>query len=141
MRFPTFEEIVKINLRHLEEAQQKRVGTTNLRYEGSLKWVLEAIRYPLFGFDAYPSLVDKVALLAYVIITRHVFWDGNKRTGMSALEAFLRVNGYRLAATDDEMVEISRRLAGEYPDNVCSYGELVNWVRSKLLLRGTSTMQ
>ena len=87
LKFPSFEDIVKTNRYHLKAAGQ------------------------LFGVDHYPGLVDKAAKLAWTIISGHVFWDGNKRTGMSVLHAFLRVNGYRLTTTNDEVVQIALRIA------------------------------
>lgn len=41
--------------------------------------------------------------------------DGNKRTAVRTVYAFLRINGRDLVATSDEIVEITRDVAaGEY---------------------------
>jgi len=101
---------------------------------GSLEWVLEAIQYPLFGADRYPTLVEKAAMLAWIIIRDHVFYDGCKRTGMSALESIIEWNGCQLNATIDEVVEVALRIAGglaeDYP-----FEEFVHWVRDRLRAR------
>ncbi|MFN0064461.1 MAG: type II toxin-antitoxin system death-on-curing family toxin [Myxococcaceae bacterium] len=40
------------------------------------------------------------------LVKNHPFVDGNKRTGLASALAFLGLNGFRLAATEDEVVEI-----------------------------------
>jgi len=103
---------------------------------GSLEWVLEAIQYPLFGVARYPTLVEKAAILAWTIIDGHVFWDGNKRTGMSALETLLILNGYQLNATDDEIEKIALQIADAAASGY-SFEEFVRWLRSKIALRSS----
>lgn len=133
MKFPTRRNIVELNRHHLRNAGEEFLEPENLQNPGSLEWVLDAIQYPLFGIDHYPTLAEKSALLAWTIINGHVFYDGNKRTGMSALEALLLLNGYQLDATDEEIEEVALRVAdksrGEYP-----YTDLVRWLRSKIRL-------
>ena len=50
----------------------------------------------MFGAPLYPAISDKAALYCYNIICNHIFTDGNKRTGLEAALAFLKLNGYRL---------------------------------------------
>jgi len=133
LNFPTFEDIVKTNLLHLELAGQRWVGVDNLKDRGSLEWVLEVIQYPLFGVDRYPTLAEKAAILAWKIIAGHVFWDGNKRTGMSILHGFLRRNGYRLDISQDEVVEIACRIAGKCSGETWAYEDFAQWVRDKMV--------
>ena len=134
LRFPTLEDIVKINRRHLDTSGEEYFEPDNLRDTGGLEWVLEAIQYPLFGVDHYPSLVEKAAKLTWTIIGGHVFWNGNKRTGMSVLHAFLRVNGYRLNTTNDEVVQIALRIAQANTEESYTYEEFVQWVRDRLVI-------
>lgn len=132
MIFPTREDIISLNRRHIQKAKNFYVEPDNLRQPGSLEWVLEAIQYPLFDVDNYPTIVEKAAILAWIIIDGHVFHDGNKRTGMSALDIFIRQNGYRLDATNDEIIEIALLIAGQNPQRNYAFDELVQWVRDKL---------
>ncbi len=136
MRFPTRADIVRLNRRHLDNAGEEFIGLDNLINEDSLEWVLEAIQHPLFGVDRYPTLTEKAARLALTIIRGHVFFDGNKRTGMSALEALLRMHGYRLAAGKEEMKEVALRVAGA--QGSYTFDELVEWIRSRIQLRADS---
>lgn len=79
-------------------------------------------------------MVEKSAILAWTIIASHVFWDGNKRTGMSALETLLILNGYQLNVTDEEIEETAVRVADAIISDY-SYEEFVRWLRSKISLR------
>ena len=76
-------------------------------------------------------------MLAWVIIRNHVFHDGCKRTGMSALDAFVRLNGFELGASDDEIVEAALQVAGGEADTTIAFEEFVQWVRDKLVFAGT----
>jgi death-on-curing protein len=135
LRFPTLEDIVKLNRRHIEQGEGMYVGVDNLKEQGSLECVLDAIQYTLFDVDRYPDLVEKAARLTWIIISGHVFWDGNKRTGMSVLYIFLRLNDYQLDVTNDETVGIACRVADRDSEEHCSYEEFVQWVRDRIIPR------
>lgn len=53
----------------------------------------------MFGAPLYPTIADKAGLYCYNIICNHIFTDGNKRTGLEAALAFLKLNGMRLTKT------------------------------------------
>jgi len=93
--------------------------------------VLEAIQHPLFGSQRYPTLAEKAALLAWIIIDGHVFFDGCKRTGMAALEMVLWRNGYELQASGDQIIEIALRIARR-AEEPFSLDELIAWVRASI---------
>lgn len=132
MIFPAREDIIKLNRRHIEKSENFYVAPDNVRNPDSLEWVLEAIQYPLFDVDKYPTIAEKAALLAWIIIDGHVFYDGNKRTGMSILDIFLRQNGYRLIASNDEIVDIALRIAGKNTEKNYTLDEFIQWVKGRL---------
>ena len=80
-------------------------------------------------WDAYGQGTDIpafAAIYAIAIVRNHPFIDGNKRTGLVALELFLNDNGYTLTADDAQCVtEILALAAGERTDD-----EMIAWVRS-----------
>jgi len=131
--FPSRMDIVRLNRRHIETAGGEYFPLENLINPGSLEWVLDAIQYPLFGVDHYPTIAEKAAILAWTIIDGHVFYDGCKRTGMSALDGFLRWNGYRLDATNDEIVEVACSIAKGNTNEGFPYDQFVRWVRDRLV--------
>lgn len=51
--------------------------------------------------ELFPDLTSKVAALIQAIALYHPFIDGNKRTSLVAADVCLRLNGYRLANSDD----------------------------------------
>lgn len=90
--------------------------------------MLDAIRGPIYGHDAYPTLEHKAAALADTIIRRHVFTDGNKRTGTEVLFQMLELNGRTLLAPDDEIVATVEGLAAGEMD----FDGLLEWVRRRI---------
>ncbi len=133
INFPTREDIVKLNRYHIASTGGMHDGGDNLRNPESLEWVLDAIQHPLFGVNQYPTIADKAARLTWVISAGHIFHDGNKRTGTSALMIFLQTNGYRLDVSNDEIIDVMVQISS--PDKeVFSYEKYVEWIRSKIVL-------
>lgn len=72
---------------------------------GLLEAALARPKTTVFGEDAYQSLELKAASMVHSIIKNHPMVDGNKRTSWFALQAFLALNGFSVAATTDESFE------------------------------------
>lgn len=107
MKHFTVEEI--LFLHHM--LIKKTGGAPGIRDLGLLQ---SAAARPLAGFartEAYQSVFDKAAVLAYSIISNHPFIDGNKRTGIAAAALFLRKNDLVLKTTQDEMIEFTLKIA------------------------------
>ncbi|MHB1405549.1 MAG: Fic family protein [Desulfitobacteriaceae bacterium] len=51
--------------------------------ENKIKSVLDQ-QNPHFGYDKYPTVFDKAAMLWYFLTKNHCFMDGNKRVGFYA---------------------------------------------------------
>src|SRR5437868_5846064 len=58
-----------------------------------------------------PPCPTRPAALAFFLVMNHPFVDGNKRTGLVALETFVELNGWTLTADDDTLVNVWTRLA------------------------------
>jgi death-on-curing protein len=72
-----------------------------------------------------PDAARLAASYAFGIAKNHPFVDGNKRTALVALEAFLTLNGFSLEASDADCVIAILRLAeGDLDENA-----LADWVR------------
>jgi len=67
------------------------------------------------------------AAYAFGIARDHAFVDGNKRTSAVVTEAFLRLNGLSLTATDIEMVQTWSDLGA----GLVTEPELIDWLRRK----------
>lgn len=130
LKFPTVGDIIKHNRIHIQKTKGIYLGEDNLRTPGSLKWVVDAIQYPLFGVDSYPTIEEKAAQLAWVIIDGHVFHDGNKRTGISSMLTFLYMNSYTVQASHDELIEIALKIANRQK-NMYQIDMLVDWLTER----------
>jgi death on curing protein len=75
-----------------------------------------------------PDAASLAASYAFGIARNHPFIDGNKRTALVVSETFLRINGFRLDATNAELVVRFMALAaGELSEE-----ELGVWFRERL---------
>jgi death on curing protein len=90
-----------------------------------------ALASPRAGFgeqDAYPTLIEKAAVLVEHLARNHPLPDGNKRCAFLAVVSFLAANGKPIGdadpSTDVPMVE--RIAAGEATPN-----EIIGWLEER----------
>ena len=99
-------------------------GEDSVRDMGLLESALAACDATFDGKGLFPTKEEKAARLCTGLVSNHAFVDGNKRIGVYVMLTFLEVNGIRLNATDEELVEIGLSLAqGEM-----KYEELLSWI-------------
>ncbi|MGQ0576015.1 MAG: type II toxin-antitoxin system death-on-curing family toxin [Pseudonocardia sp.] len=60
----------------------------------------------VFGEDAYPPLHLKAAALLHSLTCNHPLVDGNERLAWLATYVFLDLNGHRVVASQDDVVEL-----------------------------------
>jgi death-on-curing protein len=72
-------------------------------------------------------LAELAAAYLYGLAKNHGYIDGNKRIAFSAAVAFLRSNGIRLAAGDDEAYE---RVVGLVEDRYSEH-DIAEWILSR----------
>ena len=77
------------------------------------------------GVELYPSLQEKAAAVACGLIRNHGFLDGNKRIGTAVLLLILRKNNIRLQYTQQELIDITLRIACSKADTP----ELLLWIQ------------
>jgi death-on-curing protein len=108
--YPSIDQIVDVNRQMIELAGGSFLPPDNLRNRNSLAYILVAIAYPIGGEFLFPTLKEKAAALAHQVITRHVFVDGNKRTGIHIAWEFLKSNGIDIYL-DETVIDIAVALA------------------------------
>jgi death-on-curing protein len=129
MRYLTLEEVLELHRMALGQSG----GAPGVRDLGALESAVAQPRMAFGGRDLYPTIVEKAAALAFSLIQNHPFVDGNKRVGHAAMETFLVLNGYELAAAIDEQESLVLAVAaGEMKRE-----ELTAWVRAHAVPRGT----
>lgn len=99
-------------------------GSRGLRDKGLLQSALAAPFQSFEGLDAFPSLQQKAARLAYGLVKNHPFVDGNKRIGAHAMLVFLTLNGIEL---DYEQKELSALILAVAADEI-GYEEILQWL-------------
>ncbi|MDF5718573.1 MAG: type II toxin-antitoxin system death-on-curing family toxin [Rhizonema sp. NSF051] len=81
-------------------------GSLGLRDRGLLESALYQPQATCFGEFLHPKISEQAAAYLYHIAKNHAFIDGNKRTALGVTEAFLRMNGYNLTLSDDELYKL-----------------------------------
>jgi death on curing protein len=126
VNIPTVAQVVRWNRLLIDKYTGSFVEPDNLLFPDSLSWVLEAVEYPVFGCHPYSTIYQKAAIIAWIIITGHVFHDGNKRTGLFAAGQILQANGHTLTASQDEIVNVALEIATHGESNM-TFELLADW--------------
>lgn len=87
------------------------LGVGPVRDLGLLDSACHRPRSRFMGQEAYPTLSAKAAALMHSLALNHALLDGNKRLALLGTVVFLRINGYRLALTDDEAFDLTLAVA------------------------------
>lgn len=124
MRYVTLGEILALHTRIISQSGG-RPGIRN--FEGIASAVAQP-RISVGGEDAYPTLVEKAAALAYALSQNHGFIDGNKRIAHAGMETFLILNGLEInASVDDQEAFMLSLAAGEITRD-----QVTSWLRESV---------
>lgn len=74
--------------------------------------------------EAYPTVEQRAARLAYAITQNHPFMDGNKRIGMLVMLMTLRLNHVQIRYTQSELIQLGLSVA----DNSFRYEDILAWI-------------
>ena len=103
-------------------------GTVGIREESLLESALEMPFQTFLGEELYPTMLEKAARLGYGLVANHPFIDGNKRIGVFSMLVFLDVNEINIEFTDEELVDLTLKLA----DGTYKYDELLTILKIKV---------
>jgi len=120
MNYLTVEQVLFLHARLIEETG----GSHGVRDVSLLESAVARPRATFGGEDLYPDLFSKAAALMDSLIRNHPFVDGNKRTGIAAAALFLRQNGHRLTATNQELEAFTLHVAESRP----GIAEIATWL-------------
>jgi len=81
-------------------------GALGVRDRGLLESALAMPAATFAGDYLHPSLPEQAAAYLFHLVKNHPFVDGNQRLGLACSLVFLRLNGIRVRATDDDLVDI-----------------------------------
>jgi death-on-curing protein len=122
VKYLTAEQILFLHARLVAETG----GAHGVR---DLNMLLSAIGRPQASFDSqdlYTPLFMKAAALLNSLIRNHPFVDGNKGVGIAAAALLLRINGYRLNATNDELESFTLEVAQSHH----TLDEIAEWFQA-----------
>lgn len=111
IEYLTKRDILAINRRMIETVGGNFLPPDNLLKPSALDYLVEAVAAEMFGNPLYPNIWDKAGVYCFNIIANHIFQDGNKRTGLETALLFLELNGYKVNATDDELIAFATDVA------------------------------
>ena len=130
MKYLDLGDLKEIHGRHLSSEGTDAGLAGVLHNANSLGYLLDVVRIGEREGDPYPTLAEKAAVYAFNIITRHVFVDGNKRTGMTAMFLFLNLNSADLTGiTNREIVNVALSIA----ENKMAFQDFVNWINDRII--------
>lgn len=127
MRYLRLREVLALHQRIVAQSG----GAPGVRDVPALESAVAQPRSTFGGSELYPSLEEKGAALAFALIQNHPFFDGNKRIGHAALEAFLMLNGHELNA---DVAESEAMILGVAASER-SRDELLEWIRERVVSR------
>lgn len=129
IRYLTLEEVLELHRLVLEQSG----GSAGVLDFSGLESALVQPQMTFASQQLYPSLAEKAAALGFSLVCNHPFLDGNKRVGHAAMETFLILNGWELAAGVDEQEQVFLQLAAGSLERE----EFTSWVQSHLQQRPT----
>jgi death-on-curing protein len=89
-----------------------RSGPTRIQFmSANIESALGRPFHSADGQDVYPTIIEKAAALFHSLIANHPFHNGNKRTAVLSMDAFLMGNGYSSALDNDHMYELAQDTA------------------------------
>ena len=103
-------------------------GALGIRDQGLLESALAMPAATFAGEFLHTSLPEQAAAYLFHLVKKHPFVDGIKRGGLACSLAFLRLNGIRVRATDDDLVDIVVGVA----EGRCSKADVAVFFRERL---------
>jgi len=104
---------------------QQTGGSQGLRDLNRLDSAVAVQTQVVFGQEIFPDLHHKAAAIIRGIIADHPFVDGNKRTGMLAGLAFLRVNGLIFNGPNQSIEDFAVRVATDH----LTVAQIAQWLK------------
>src|SRR3989338_3185868 len=101
MKYLTIQQVLAIH-----DLMVKRYGGSGgVRDIGLVESAVARPQGTFGGNDLYPDIFDKAGALLQSLLKNHPFVDGNKRTALTSVGLFFKINGYNLINNHHEEVE------------------------------------
>jgi death-on-curing protein len=103
-------------------------GSHGLREIKLLDSALSAFDAVFEGQHLYETDLDKISQVAFSLVANHPFVDGNKRIGVLVMLYLLKINGYQVAYTQDQLIELRLGLAS----GTIKRQDTLSWIEAHL---------
>jgi death on curing protein len=103
-------------------------GSPGIRDRGLLE---SAVARPLAGFGGHSLFATsflRAAALAEALVQHHAFGDGNKRTAMLAMGAWLEREGHRIEAARGELRDLALAIA----EHRTATSDVATWLEARV---------
>ena len=118
----TVSEILRLHQKLLDATG----GLSGTRDLGLLESAVYSANQVFGEEEAYPTVEQRAARLAYAITQNHPFVDGNKRIGMLVMLMTLRLNHVQIQYTQAELIQLGLSVA----DNSYRYEDILTWINN-----------
>ena len=118
----TVSEILRLHQKLLDATG----GLSGTRDLGLLESAVYSANQVFGEEEAYPTVEQRAARLAYAITQNHPFVDGNKRIGMMVMLMTLRLNNVQIQYTQAELIQLGLSVA----DNSYRYEDILAWINN-----------
>jgi len=108
---------------HYDQIEQHG-GSFKIRDVSSLESALDRPKNK-FHYDKSADIFDLASSYGFGLCMNHPFVDGNKRVSFQAMYVFLRLNGFEISATEEDVVIKMLLLA----EGKLTEKELSQWLR------------
>lgn len=92
-------------------------GLDGIRDEAMLDSALASAFQTFGGVELFPSTIEKIARVAYGLVSNHPFIDGNKRIGTFVMLVLLELNELSAEFTDDDIIHVGLEMANANMDD------------------------
>jgi death-on-curing protein len=120
-------ERLVVDAAHLDQLREHG-GLPGIRDENALEAALARPKHR-WHYEPASDLGALAAAYGWGLVTSHPYRDGNKRIAFLAMAVFLELNGFRLEAPQEEVVQVMFALA----DNRFEEKEVAAWLRGHMV--------
>ena len=103
MEFLALEDVLALHA----ESIARFGGALGVRDVGLIVSAIAMAQASMFGEYLHATLEEQASAYLFHIVQNHPFRDGSKRAGLAAALTFLGLNGRRIVATNEELVDVT----------------------------------
>lgn len=107
MKFLRIENVLMFHEKIIKETG----GGAGIRDRGLIESALNRGFMTYDGKDLYPSIIEKISVIAHSLISNHGFVDGNKRIGVAVMVIMFKMNNVKVCYTQKELIDLGLKTA------------------------------